>query len=682
MQTATAFAERELFDTTEPETPYRETGEGLTDFGKRAAYMAQRGVRVTPVWARSKKAFLTDWQVSATCDLHTIAGWHSCYRNYNTGCVADLDTLWLLDADDPGIPARYEQDTGQQFPTTFTVESSPGHRHYYFRPSPASCLLGNVGQNKAKPLGDVGQNKVKPFSVRANNQYVVGPGSVHPAGDIYRIVDDAEFAQVPDTLIDWIKAQIGAQEQPRPDSGVPPAAGKKIPEGGGRNCHLTSVAGRLHRDRLPVEQLLPALLSLNQTDCDPPLPEAEVRSIATSIIGNYDQPVEEPDIQIAEEPLPVFPVIPGTIGELSEALSSYLPTAFKVMAAVTRVGLLLSGKTFLEGERYLQSRFYTCFIAPPWCGKSASLNDVGRLLNADFETVPSIDSGPALVETFHDMGKGVYGEVPRRLLLNPDEIRDVFEKAKAVSNSRNSLLKEYITLFQNNEIGSRTVGRGVQEVSNAHLAIIGGAQPEVYDAMWSATGSGASGLQSRFVLAAADKRVPEDQGYVDEKGAIRIAAKIYAQVAAAPPTIRFLPESRKRMHDWWNGTIRDKGSEDRIPDHVKRLMIVLAVTNGLDAIEPWLMEIGIQFGNYQIALRERYNPGDTYTWVQDCENKITAALERHGAMTLNQLVRLLTPAKRIKGGYETFNRALRSLEGAGVIVVVGHTQRSKKYGLA
>jgi hypothetical protein len=138
MNTATVV-ERDLFtetpETTEP-PPYRVTGEELTDFGKRAAYMAKRGVRVTPVGPKSKEAFLKDWPVSATCDLQTIAGWHSRYRNYNTGCVADLDTLWLLDADDPSLTTRYEQDTGQEFPATFTVESRPGHRHYYFRHPP------------------------------------------------------------------------------------------------------------------------------------------------------------------------------------------------------------------------------------------------------------------------------------------------------------------------------------------------------------------------------------------------------------------------------------------------------------------------------------------------------------------------------------------------------------------
>jgi hypothetical protein len=218
-------------------------------------------------------------------------------------------------------------------------------------------------------------------------------------------------------------------------------------------------------------------------------------------------------------------------------------------------------------------------------------------------------------------------------------------------------------------------------VSNAHLSMIGGAQPVVYDAMWSATGSGASGLQSRFVLAAADKRVPERQAPGDEDAQPRIVAKIYAQIEAAPPIIRISPEAQTTLHDWWTATPRDRESEARIPDHIKRLLIVLAVTNDLDVIEPWLMKIGIEFGEYQIALRERFNPADSYTWIQDTEIKILNAYEHHGWMTLNQVRRLMTPHKQVKGGFDTFNRAWRNLIAAEALVVVGKTQRAVKYGI-
>jgi predicted P-loop ATPase len=55
---------------------------------------------------------------------------------------------------------------------------------------------------------------------------------------------------------------------------------------GGRNTYLTSVAGAMRRRGCSVTAIEAALLEENQHRCKPPLPESEVRGIATSI-GRY-----------------------------------------------------------------------------------------------------------------------------------------------------------------------------------------------------------------------------------------------------------------------------------------------------------------------------------------------------------------------------------------------------------
>jgi putative DNA primase/helicase len=253
---------------------------GFDCFLDRALYLAALHVDVIVVRPRSKDPLQKGWPQAATENVATIRQWGRQFPNHNTGAVANPDKLWLLDGDDPTIPERYERDTGETFPMTFAVESRPGRRHYYFRPSPASRELANVAQSKV--AGGA-------FSVRAKNEYVVGPGSIHPeTGKPYLIVCDDNLAPVPDRLIAWIRTQIGSQSRPVAATGPTPALSTKV-SAGGRNSHLASVAGKLHRAGLPVEQLLPALLIRNQSDCDPPLPDAEVRAIATSI-GRYDQP--------------------------------------------------------------------------------------------------------------------------------------------------------------------------------------------------------------------------------------------------------------------------------------------------------------------------------------------------------------------------------------------------------
>jgi Bifunctional DNA primase/polymerase, N-terminal/Primase C terminal 1 (PriCT-1) len=302
--------------------------QGFDCFLDRALYLAALHVDVIVVRPKSKTAIQKGWPEAATQNLDTVRHWAKQFPNHNTGAVANPDTLWLLDGDDPTIPERYERDTGETFPTTFAVESRPGHCHYYFRPTDASRGLGNQSQDKVAG---------KAFSVRAKNEYVVGPGSIHPVtGKPYLIVCDDNLVPVPDSLIAWVKTQIEQPEQPQTATSAP-ASTQKIPQGG-RNCHLTSVAGRLHRAGLSNEGLLDELLRRNKSDCDPPLSSGEVQSIAKSI-GRYEQPDQAPeepedDIEIAEEPLPEFPVVPGSIGQLSEALCADLPMSFKAMAAI------------------------------------------------------------------------------------------------------------------------------------------------------------------------------------------------------------------------------------------------------------------------------------------------------------------------------------------------------------
>ena len=76
------------------------------------------------------------------------------------------------------------------------------------------------------------------------------------------------------------------------------ASGERITEKR-RNVTLTSLAGRLRRGGLSGAAIEAALLVENETRCDPPLPEAEVRSIAASIgrypAGELPKPCDDSD---------------------------------------------------------------------------------------------------------------------------------------------------------------------------------------------------------------------------------------------------------------------------------------------------------------------------------------------------------------------------------------------------
>src|SRR5262249_42548847 len=71
----------------------------------------------------------------------------------------------------------------------------------------------------------------------------------------------------------------------------------KIPEGE-RSTRLTSIAGSLRRQGLTREAIVNALIAVNAQSCDPPLPDDEVRKIASSVSRYRPAPVA------AESPRP------------------------------------------------------------------------------------------------------------------------------------------------------------------------------------------------------------------------------------------------------------------------------------------------------------------------------------------------------------------------------------------
>ena len=92
------------------------------------------------------------------------------------------------------------------------------------------------------------------------------------------------------------------------------------------------------------------------------------------------------------------------------------------------------------------------------------------------------------------------------------------------------------------------------------------------------------------------------------------------------------------------------------------------------------MAVGIQFGEYQIAVRDRFMPVDSFSWTQAFENKIITIHEKHGPMTRDRCRKLVRPG-RSPGGFGEFLKAHTNLVHAEMLRVKGKTQRANKYGL-
>lgn len=208
----------------------------------------------------------------ATRDQDQINRWWDTTPNANPGIPTGADNdLYVLDFDcgkgGQDLVARFEEKYGL-LPRTRVVRTGSGF-HYWFR-YPGG-LLGNTASKLLEYV-----------DTRGEGGYVLAPGSLHPNGKYYELVDPtAPIADLPEHLIEALENARGrssSKHASSPDGMIPD---------GQRSDRLISYAGSMRNNGMTVDEIEGALKVINRNRCQPPLDEDEVRKIAESA-GRYE----------------------------------------------------------------------------------------------------------------------------------------------------------------------------------------------------------------------------------------------------------------------------------------------------------------------------------------------------------------------------------------------------------
>jgi hypothetical protein len=462
-------------------------------------------------------------------------------------------------------------------------------------------------------------------------------------------------------------------------------------------------AAQLEADKHLVEKYV--LAGRLDKSIDPNDKERAAKIIRT----HEEQEQREENFTDSPEVFPACPIFPGALTELAQAMYPSLPLEFKQWGLIVRWGLLRSGLDLLENEPHLQPRFYTVLVSLPNRGKTACINESRDALRAitrkasheigaknsitptsrvfaSVENLSSADSGQFLVQAFFDAAKetdkqyqaSICSDNRAKILLDPDELSDVFMKAQ-VTNGRNStIFSEMLKLHSGNRTGNGTIRDGSKEVENAHLAVLAGTTVEKYPLLWTGTGGGGDGLISRFIaITTNNPQVPPVPATSDFAAVGTLYGKLAKLAISRPRTIRLSPDAAQVLDTWWKSFDNSKKSATRILETVKQIVIVLAVTNlsedddnDVVVVSGELMRQATKFGAYEIAIRERINPSDAWSVVQAMENKIIEWTKKHASRVLpksrNDIRRGVHP-HRLPGGLTAFNNAWDACVKSGVL---------------
>jgi len=419
--------------------------------------------------------------------------------------------------------------------------------------------------------------------------------------------------------------------------------------------------------------------------------------------------------QEVEDRFPDCPKLPGVLSDLASALYPSLPFEFKQFALFTHFGLLRSGIDTFGMEKHIQPRFYTVLVALPNRGKTASINEARNAMGiiqgmvtmlADGkpklcrapELLASADSGQFIAEQFvqlakeakQDYDKGACLDLSAKALLDPDELSDVFEKARTSQGRVSTLFIELLKLHSTNRTGSGTKTDGKKKVENAHLAILAGTTTRKYPMLWTGTGGGADGLRSRFISITTNNPPVPPQPLPSDVAAVHKAYNRLARLAQLPgQNIQLSGEAGALLQEWWYSFDNGRDAATRVLEFVKQLLMVLTVTNTPEdysgttlTIGPELVEAATKFGDYVIAVRDKLNPGDAWTHVQAMENSIIQWSRQHTTKanpgSMRECRRAIHP-ERLPGGLGTFMLAWKNCINTEMLKWVRKDGKSDKY---
>jgi hypothetical protein len=288
-----ATVEQEKFDKPESEIPQpNESGEFATPADGAIWMAATYGIPQIPLngakWdiedrKRGKVPFLQDWPAKASTDLAHIRAWAQEYSGCNFGSVAVAGKHFIFEADSTAVRERIKT-RGHDFTSRLIIESSPGKGHRYYLSAPG--------------ITNIGQDKNQDFSIRANGEQCVSPGSIHPrTGKQYRVAfrDRALTPPTPEEINFWNNERV---EKKSGD-----VAQAHIPEGQ-RNSVLATIAGKLVDAGMAPEKVKTEINEINEARCVPPLSRKELEeTIFQSVDTKWSKKQDAITRQINQTPL-------------------------------------------------------------------------------------------------------------------------------------------------------------------------------------------------------------------------------------------------------------------------------------------------------------------------------------------------------------------------------------------
>jgi hypothetical protein len=265
---------------------------------------AARGWAVFPCKPNSKEPLIKPKDGSrggfhtATTDVAQITAWWDQYPNANVAYAPGKSGLIVYDCD---CGNANEADfrawvKAQGLPETLTIRTGRRKNKKTGLPEFGTQMIYSAdGQTRStNPWVDEDGHGGE---VRCDTGHCMAPGSIHDISGLpYEVLIDAPVTPCPPAVRNKRAFKLAVKAGPM----------DKIPEGGGRHDHLTSVAGKLRASGLDADAIHAALIPINEAVCADPVSDDDLAHIAESV-SRYEVPAPEPTITLGGKKLGTLP---------------------------------------------------------------------------------------------------------------------------------------------------------------------------------------------------------------------------------------------------------------------------------------------------------------------------------------------------------------------------------------
>ena len=602
--------------------------------------------------------------------------------NYGVGGGPSNITIIDVDKGIPNYTALQAWMETMNLPPTFTVQTG--------RDGEFGCHLYYSGAVATTPFnidGVVGE-------LRGVGAYVVGPGSIHPSGKKYVIINDVDIVPLPEGMVNMAVSKKKAMSEFKPGNELIPA--------GNRWAHLQVKAGVFKGLGLSYEGIYAALKNFCELNCEDGAnyPDDKIQALA-EWAGSDDCEAGEqsgivtigsadPEADTGIPNIPLATIEGDYIGDLALAITSgtFIPPSFARADLKTVLGAIMDGHIGFPGEETLHMRHWTGVVSSrPETGKSVCWERLMMLLaetlkknDVKFPPAGFFSSGEHAVKVLSENDGKSH-------ILYFDEMKTLFEKGNGTGST---LFMKLLELYEQKASAVGSLTHGAASFNNVSLSMAGNFTRAGFDRSVAGKGAGGDGFLSRMVLDYSDGMPYQGDWDTMDVAKINLAVKNISESLAwlinykgehngipfIPPVDDDAKAARIEFQKWLSQEKTriqkehpDSSYASRIEAHFKRDLLVRVAMTPERRITKGLVTRSWLWAKHQLMLREELWPVDMGGAVEKFEKRIITAINKKGPLTKSGAQKF-SNAGTCDGGFEAWNRAWRNLLQADKIVVL------------